>query len=241
MNAQLEIGAIENVEEVQPAMALVWDLPVRIFHWGFVASVVSAFVTNRLGVDYFEYHLWSGYAVIVLVSFRLVWGFVGPRHARFVRFVSGPRATWRYVRALRENKHFHPAGHNPLGAWMVLVLLGGFFILAVAGLFADDQIFNTGPLQSRVSADVSLLLTSLHRTLFYWLAGAIALHVAAVFAHWLLWRENLVAAMFSGRKPLHRLRPEDIIPSSRLGLAVAVLVLAAGVLAWLVQWGPELA
>ena len=234
MNAQIDVAVLAEVEEIQPAKALVWDLPVRIFHWALAASVVTAFVTHQLGVDYFEYHRWSGYTVIVLLVFRLIWGFVGPKHARFLQFVRGPKATWQYARKLRNRQAPHSAGHNPLGALMVLVLLGGFLVQAVAGLFADDQIFNTGPLQPLVSGDVSLGLTTLHRTLFYWLAGAIALHVAAVLAHWLLWKDNLVTAMFSGRK--RHLSPADGIPSSRLGLALAVVVLVGASFAWLLGY-----
>src|SRR5262249_26243702 len=99
MNAQSGLANVVNSKEAKPATGLVWDLPVRIFHWALVAAVVTAFVTNRLGVAYFTVHLWSGYTVIALVVFRLVWGVVGPRHARFTQFVRGPRVTWQYVRA----------------------------------------------------------------------------------------------------------------------------------------------
>jgi cytochrome b len=74
----------------------VWDLPVRIFHWTLVALIAAAFITNWLGVSYFRYHVWCGYAVIVLVLFRVVWGLVGTRHARFRSFVRGPAEALRY-------------------------------------------------------------------------------------------------------------------------------------------------
>src|SRR6516225_11216190 len=88
-------SAVETRQQVRQRQ--VWDLPVRLFHWALVAAIISAFVTNRLGVAYFKYHVWSGYTVIVLVSFRIIWGFVGTRHAQFRRFVRGPAATLRYA------------------------------------------------------------------------------------------------------------------------------------------------
>src|SRR5208283_4007655 len=79
---------------------LVWDWPVRLFHWSLVAAFVGAFVTNRLGVAYFKYHVWCGYAVVTLVSFRILWGLFGTKHARFWHFVRGPHETLRYARDL---------------------------------------------------------------------------------------------------------------------------------------------
>jgi cytochrome b len=113
--------AVETPQEVRHRQ--VWDLPVRLFHWALVAAVISAFVTNRLGVAYFNYHVWSGYAVIVLVSFRILWGFVGTRHAKFWQFVRGPAATLRYAFGLLRGSTTPYAGHNPLGAYMVVILL----------------------------------------------------------------------------------------------------------------------
>ena len=91
-------SALEVPQEVRHRQ--VWDMPVRLFHWALVAAVISAFDTNRLGVAYFNYHVWSGYAVIVLVSFRILWCFIGTRHAKFRQFVRGPAAILRYALGL---------------------------------------------------------------------------------------------------------------------------------------------
>ena len=88
-------SAVETPQQVDHRQ--VWDLPVRLFHWALVAAIISAFVTNRLGVAYFQYHVWSGYAVIILVSFRILWGIVGTRHAKFRQFVRSPAATLHYA------------------------------------------------------------------------------------------------------------------------------------------------
>lgn len=233
MNSFNNLSTSEAVKK-----SLVWDLPVRIFHWSLVLAIIAAFVTNRLGVAYFRYHVWCGYAVIVLVSFRLVWGIIGTRHARFWNFVRGPVTTWRYLRNLVRGNSPHYAGHNPLGALMVLVLLLAVLVQAISGLFGNDEIFNVGPLYGYVTNELSLRLTSLHRQLFYWLAGAAAIHVVAVFAHWIFKRENLVGAMITGRKPRAHLQDGDVVHSSRTWVAAAVVILFSVGLAWIVLHAP---
>jgi cytochrome b len=212
--------------------ALVWDLPVRIFHWTLVVAIIAAFVTNKLGVAYFKYHVWCGYVVLVLVAFRIIWGLVGTRHARFRNFVRGPATIWRYLRG----RAVQSAGHNPLGALMVLTLLVGLLIQAVTGLFGNDEIFNVGPLYGYIDNELSLRLTSLHRQLFYWIAGAIAAHIIAVIAYRVFKQEKLTQAMVTGRKP--DVATDDAIETSRTLLAVIIVVVLAALLAWLVLSAP---
>ena len=235
-------------QEVQPKPAevleterQVWDLPVRIFHWSLVLAVVAAFVTNKLGVRYFKYHVWAGYAVIVLVGFRLVWGLVGTRHARFWNFLHGPSETLTYARDIVAGKDRHYPGHNPLGALMVLALLGALGLQAVFGLFGNDEIFNAGPLAGAVSKNLSLTLTSIHRQLFYWLAAGVALHVLAVVAHKVFRNENLARAMVTGRKPAEVVPPQEAIHSSKIWLAVVLAEAVAIALALVIAHAPAAA
>jgi len=207
---------------------LVWDLPVRIFHWVLVLAVIGAFVTNRLGVAYFDYHLLCGYTVIVAVVFRIVWGVVGTRHARFTDFVRGPREIWRYLRALAQRCEPVHAGHNPLGGLMVVALLGGLLLQAVLGLFSNDEIFNSGPFNALLSSDLSKLVSSLHRRLSYVIAVAIAMHVGAVLLHQWGKKEDLLRPMITGRKRLPEKGHGVGIPSSRLGLALVLAALLTG-------------
>ena len=218
---------------------MVWDLPVRVTHWLLVAAFVGAYVTNALGVNYFRYHAWCGYAVIVLVLFRIAWGWVGTRHARFASFVRGPRETVRYAKSLLGGREQRHAGHNPLGAWMVLALLLMMLTQAVSGLFGDDQVFNLGPLYGYVTAETSSRLTSLHRRLFYWIAAFVAVHVFAVLVHVFVKRENLVLAMITGRKAADRVNASDAIDTSRIWLAALLIGLFAAALAWTVLMAPE--
>lgn len=216
----------------------VWDLPVRVFHWTLVLAIIGAFVTNRLGVAYFQYHVWCGYTILVLILFRIIWGIVGTKHARFSNFVRGPHATLRYVAKLISGRDDNYAGHNPLGAWMVVALLGTLGVQAAFGLFANDEIFNTGPLSGYVSQVVSLRLTSMHRYLFYWIIGAVTVHIFAVVAHSLFKEENLVRAMMTGRKSARTATSHDGIRSSRTWLAFLVTFALSAGLAWIIGEAP---
>jgi len=216
----------------------VWDWPVRVFHWLLVLSVLGAYITHRLGIEYFKYHLWCGYTTIVLVLFRIVWGIVGTRHARFHHFVRSPAVTVRYGLELLRGVHVPYAGHNPLGALMVIALLASLLVQAATGLVANDEIFNTGPLYGYVSAEYSLELTSLHRQLFYWIVAFIALHVIAVLIHLVFKKENLIRALLTGRKPATQVAAHEEINSSRIALALVIVIGITGVLVWLVRTAP---
>jgi cytochrome b len=237
-----EAGEFEEIRTRAPAarQSKVWDLPVRVFHWTLVAAFVGAFVTNRLGVSYFKYHVWCGYAVIVLVSFRILWGFVGTYHAQFRNFLRGPLATSRYALKLVAGRAASHLGHNPLGAWMVIFLLIALGVQAVSGLFGNDEIFNTGPLVGYVTKNTSLWLTSLHRRLFYWIAAAIALHVLAVAAHRFFDQSDLVRAMITGRKQSRHGEDAKAISSSRVWLAIVLMGALAGALSFVVTHAPVL-
>ncbi|MDB5978753.1 MAG: cytochrome [Nevskia sp.] len=216
----------------------VWDLPVRLFHWSLVTAFIASYVTNKLGVAYFKYHVWCGYTVIVLISFRILWGIVGTRHARFRNFVRGPAATGRYLLNLVRGGEQRYPGHNPLGALMVLSLLLTLLVQALTGLFANDEIVNTGPLYGYVSNERSLWLTSLHRLLFDWIFAAVVIHVLAVLAHHIARKERLVRAMLTGRKPAHSVPADEAIQSSRLWLALLLIVALSVALIWIVATAP---
>ncbi len=227
------------IKELEPKPIKVWDLPVRIFHWLLVVVFIAAYVTNSLGPNYFQYHVWTGYAVIVLICFRIVWGIFGTYHARFINFVRNPIATLKYAWATLRNKERHYAGHNPLGAMMVLLLLLTILVQAVTGLFTNDEIFNVGPLYVYVTDELSLKLTSFHRQLFYWILGTIFLHIIAVFVHLFFKKENLVKPMISGEKPAKGLEDEKSIGASKIWLALFIIVVLAALLGWVITTAPE--
>ena len=216
------------------APRLVWDLPVRITHWLLVVGVAGSWATHHAGVEWFAWHRRLGYAVLVLAAFRVAWGFVGTRHARFASFVRGPRAVLDYLRTGRET-----TGHNPLGALAVLAMLVLLLAQASSGLFANDEIMNAGPLYGWIAPDLSNRLTSLHRANSDWLLTLIALHLAAVAWYVRVRRRALVRAMVTGRKDAHAVPDSEAIRGSRTPLAVAIVLLLAGALVLVVRAAPD--
>ena len=221
-------------------LRLVWDLPVRICHWLLVLAVAGSWLTHKLGPQAFAWHVWCGYTTLVLIFFRVVWGFVGPRHARFASFLRGPAATLKYSGSLfgRTAMQRH-AGHNPLGALMVVLFLVLLAVQGATGLFANDEIMSTGPLYGYVSDETSDVLSDWHRELTDVLWVAIGLHVGAVLLYWIVKRQNLVGPMFSGRKPGELLQPGDEIAGSRVWLALVVAGTGAALLYAIVATAPE--
>lgn len=180
----------------------VWDAPVRLFHWLLVLLFAFMIFSGKSGGDWLEWHMRAGYAVFALVLFRIVWGFTGSTYARFSSFLAGPSACLRFARKLLAGAPAPSAGHNPLGGWMVLVLLLALLFQAGTGMFANDDILSEGPLASLVSKTMSDRLTGWH----YWNSNLLLLlvtvHVFAVLYHMLFMRENLIGAMFTGVKLL---------------------------------------
>lgn len=228
MQDETRTGADEPAVPVQ-----VWDVPVRVFHWLIVVLVFSSWLTSELGGNAMTYHMWIGYCVLALVLFRIVWGFVGSRHARFSDFVCGPGTVLRY---LCGASGVAAAGHNPAGGWSVLALLASLAVQAATGLFTNDEIATEGPLAARVSTEWSDLLSTVHRYNFYVLLALIALHVAAVFFYLFVKRENLVKPMITGRKQLPASMASEARPAS-IGVALVVLACAAGAVALILKLG----
>jgi cytochrome b len=215
--------------EPSRARAVVWDLPIRLFHWALVLLIPFAWWTYK--TDRLEWHRLAGYAVIGLLAFRLFWGVFGSSTARFANFLRGPGTVWSYVTG-RLSKG---VGHNPLGGWSVLLLLGVLAVQPVLGLFASDADgLDSGPFADRVSYDRSLQAEQLHATLFYVLIGLVALHICAI-VYYRLRGESLVLPMLSGRTKLAEGAQAPALASLWLklaGLAVGALVFSA-----LYYWG----
>lgn len=228
------------MSEPQSPSRRIWDLPTRVMHWGLVLSVFGAWLTRELEGDWFAWHTRFGYAVLLLAATRILWGFVGTRHARFGDFVRGPAVILAYLRAPKDDPARHTAGHNPLGALMILALLVMLTVQAVLGLFANDQVMEAGPLFGYVDPATSDRLTTLHERLFDVLAAAIGLHVAAAFYYLWVRRENLILPMITGRKPDDLLPPgaRDIGPS-RTWVASLIAAALGALLWWLIATAPE--
>ena len=176
----------------------VWDLPTRLFHWLLMAAVIGSFVSVKIGGNAMIWHGRFGFMVLTLLIFRLVWGFVGPVHARFSSFVKGPATIIASLKGLTPPV----AGHNPLGALSVIAILILFLTQAVLGLFTSDEIFYDGPFAKHVSNATVEVMTRLHKLNEWVLLGMIGLHLAAILFYRLVKKENLVSAMMTGDKAL---------------------------------------
>ncbi|HTS52137.1 MAG TPA: cytochrome b/b6 domain-containing protein [Burkholderiales bacterium] len=228
-------GDARSERQSAPRSVRVWDIPVRVFHWSLVALIIVSFTTAQIGGNAMRIHELSGFTILTLVLFRVLWGLFGSTHARFSDFVRRPRHAIEYARALRRGQPAFYAGHNPLGGWMIVALLLCLLLQAGTGLFANDDIMTEGPLYDWVSKRTSDLLSEIHEVNFYVLAVLIALHVAAAFYY--LWgkRENLILPLFTGRKHLPRAHDVPASRAAPLWLAALLLALCAGGVYFLVR------
>ena len=180
---------------------LIWDLPLRVFHWSLAIAVAICLYTGLDGGFYImDWHMLSGYVVLGLLLFRLAWGIVGPRHARFSSFLRGPRAIWYWLRDAARLRPPPTIGHNPVAGWFIVLLLMALLLQAVTGLFASDDIFTSGPLRSLAPELYQRLANRIHRQ-GEWVIGAlVAIHLAAILVHRFVFRDHLLMPMITGRR-----------------------------------------
>jgi cytochrome b len=206
----------------------VWDLPTRLFHWALVACVIKLVVTGNIGGNLMTWHMRAGYAVLVLLAFRLVWGLVGGYWSRFATFVPTPARIWAYVKGTPTGTPV--LGHNPLGALSVLAMLTVLGAQVATGLVSDDEIAFSGPLITFVSSATSALATTYHKQYGKLLLLAlVVLHVCAIVYYQRVKKQRLVAAMLSGD---HEVEGGVEAQASADGLAARALPLAFLLCAW---------
>lgn len=207
----------------------VWDLPTRLFHWGLAAGFAGSWYTGENGMT--EWHERCGLAILALLAFRLIWGFVGGEFARFADFVRGPASAFRYLRETLSGRHPAYLGHNPLGGWSVLALLAVMAVQGTLGLFANDDILYEGPLYSLVSHDLSSRLTGWHHLTFDLVLILVAIHVTAVVAYAVLLKTDLVRPMVTGWKSVPAGSAPEAIARTPAWIA-AVLFAGCAIGAW---------
>jgi cytochrome b len=212
-----------------------WDLPVRIIHWSFVLLLPLLWLSyeaDRMGL-----HKLLGYAMLALLAFRIFWGFAGSSTARFRNFIRGPRAMIAYLRTERGREGDPIVGHNPIGGWSVIILLGLLTLEVGLGLIAiDEEGIVGGPLVDHVSFAAAETARQWHEQLFDILLGFIGLHVAAILFYLLIRSDNLIGPMISGRKRLpNAAESPSFAPAWR---AVAGLIAAGGLAWWISQGAP---
>jgi cytochrome b len=170
----------------------VWDWPVRVFHWSLALCVLIAYVTGE-SEQYSLLHQTLGYAAAGLLGFRLAWGVVGTRYAKFSQFVRRPQAVWAYLKSIREGQAQHHVGHNPVGGVAVLSLMGLVALTAFTGWLI-------------AAGDASHWQEEMHEFMANTLMVVVGVHVLGVVLSSRLHHENLVAAMWTGWKkgPAHQ-------------------------------------
>ena len=231
-----DFGAVDGVVHPAPASRadagarrfLLWDLPLRVFHWSLVAAVTTAIVTGELGGAWMPWHGRAGLAIVGLLVFRVVWGVVGSATSRFAHFVPSPASVLAYLRGT-----WRGIGHNPLGALSVFALLALLSLQAATGLVGNDDIAFAGPLNHLVSDGFGSRATGWHRLLADGLFVLLALHLLAIAFHVVVKRHRLIRPMITG---LQDLEPGTPLPKIRRGLGrfgplVAVTLAAVVVLA----------
>jgi cytochrome b len=194
-----------------------------------VGLVVFSLITGNIGISAMRFHEWSGFAILVLVGFRLVWGIIGGRYSRFKNFIRGPATVIRYASSLLKKDSKSHIGHNPLGGWSIIAMLISLFIQVVTGMFANDDILTEGPLFALVSKDTSDWLTHVHHLNLNILMILVIVHICAVFFYLIAKRENLIAPMITGKKlwhqPLESTREKPV-------LALVLVAVIAAVAYW---------
>lgn len=196
---------------------LVWDLPVRVFHWLMVLCFAGAWLTAE-SERWRLLHVTLGYTMGGLVAFRVLWGLIGTRHARFASFVRGPRRVLAYLRSLVRGEPEHHVGHNPAGALAIVAMLG-----LVVGIVLTGHA-NYNDLGGEWLEEVHEVAASLMMAL-------VAVHLAGVLASSWLHGENLARSMVTGRK---RGTPQDGVRSAWRSVGVLMLLAVMGF--WWLQW-----
>lgn len=212
MNDTLASRADTDARTSGTARVLVWDAPVRVFHWLMVASFAGAWLTAE-SERWRLVHAVLGYTTLGLVAFRIIWGFAGTRYARFSEFVRSPAAVVRYLSGLVKGHPERHVGHNPAGAIAIVAMLLMTYVVGATGW-------------ATYSGTGGEWLGELHEGAANVMLGLVIAHIVAVLMTSLLHRENLIGAMVTGYKPG---KQGEGIRSAWRGLAV---LLVAAVIGW---------
>lgn len=224
-------------DQIEPQKTVrLWDFPVRLFHWALVIAIVTSWWSNQEVM--IDIHAISGYSVLALVLFRIIWGFVGSSNARFAGFVAGPRKVIGYMRKLPNGsaRDLTYPGHNPAGGWMVVVLIALVAVQAISGLFTSEDtfLFFDGPLVAYVSSDFASTMNWIHHTNINLIYAAVGLHVFAALFYLVVKRENLIRAIVIGTR---RVPAELAGRFANIRFASPVLGIVILIVCALLVWG----
>lgn len=214
---------------------MVWDLPLRLFHWAMVCVVVVASVTGFFAPEWWlDLHVIVGYALGVLLTFRLIWGFFGSHYSKFKNFPLARNSLFGHLQSILNNKPLHRVGHNPVGAWMIVILLLVLISLVVTGLVVLGGQENLGPLASVMTFQAGDVAEDIHEAAAWVLVGVVAIHLLGVFAETRIFKHPIVTAMITGKKVTAGVLPNAPVRTYAfrggiLFLVVGALLLVGGV------------
>lgn len=186
---------------------LVWDFPIRVFHWLLVVSFTGAWLTSESEAQQMLHYAF-GYSAVALVIFRLVWGLVGSRYARFRQFMKGPAQTLHHFKSLVSREKHLGLGHNPAGAWAMLSLMVLVLLIGMTGYLNVKDFYGDS-------------MEEAHELLANIILGVVAIHVLAALVMGWWQKENLVLSMVTGKK---QGLPAEGIPSSNYFVGVCLLL-----------------
>lgn len=181
-------------------MVKVWDPLVRFFHWSLVIAFFTAYITED---DFLILHTYAGYTVLGLILFRIIWGIIGTRHARFSNFVTSPGTAWQYLKDTLRLRAKRYLGHNPAAGAMIILLLLSLIFTTLTGIATYGAVESAGPLGNwlgNIGERGEDLLEEVHEFFANFTVMLVAIHVSGVIIESLLHRENLVRSMFHGYK-----------------------------------------
>lgn len=225
---------------------LIWDLPLRAFHWLFAFTMLASWYTSDQDNDLIEIHMQLGFFTLGLLVFRLIWGVVGSKHSRFSSFLPTPSRLLIYIKDLASKKETPSVGHNPLGSLMVVLMIVLVSLQAVSGLFINDDVFSSGPYYDSVSKNVEAVMVFLHHHIFDYVIAAIVLHLIAIFYYVRIKKINIILPMITGKKlardidqntdetSKEGLHDKVAIKHSKLWVAAGVILLTILFVYWLV-------
>jgi cytochrome b len=213
---------------------LIWDLPLRLFHWLFACTVIASWYTSDQDNNLIDIHMKLGYFALGLLVFRILWGFVGTKHSQFRSFFPTPKRLINYIGDLKNNQVKDSSGHNPLGSLMVFLMIFLISLQAISGLFINDDVFSSGPYYDSVSKEVEQVMMFLHHNVFDFMIAAIAMHLLAIAYYERVKKQSIIVPMITGKKLAAKVDKKNVIKHSKLWIALLIIIVAVGFVYWLV-------
>ncbi|MEO1041435.1 MAG: cytochrome b/b6 domain-containing protein [Pseudomonadota bacterium] len=226
-----------NKKEPPIAQRPVWDILIRLWHWLLVVCLAGSWASAEF--DRMQLHFWFGYGILGLMLFRVFWGFVGTRHARFSSFLPKPQRVIAYIQSLRSTSWTPSVGHSPIGALAVFAILAVISAQVLSGLFTTDDIFWAGPYNPLLGSDASSLFSSVHRINFNVIKAIVVMHIAAVLSYWFFKSTNLIKPMFTGQKPANVVPEQESAEAPRWRTAILAVGLSVVMVLMIVWFAPE--